>query len=82
MLTSILCMLMISSIPFPKFPLINFHSERKFSFVALIHIIITFFTFRGYILLPINILYIGSSIINWLQRNNKRELQTNSNPST
>ena len=80
MLTSILCMLMISSIPFPKFPIINFHSGKKNSFLLLLSILSLVFIllFRGYILLPITILYIGSSIINWLHRNNKRELQTNS----
>lgn len=80
MLVSILCMLMISSIPFPKFPILNFRSGKKNSILLGIFIfaLICALIFRGYILLPISIMYIGCSIIDWLIKNNKKELSTDS----
>ena len=78
MLTSVLCMLMISSIPFPKFPIFNFKSGKQNSILLLVFIISIIFIllFRSYILLPLTLLYIGWSIINWLLNNNKKELPT------
>ena len=80
MLVSILCMLMISPIPFPKFPILNFHSGKQNSIFLLIFLISIIFLlmFRGFILLPLSLLYISFSIINWLLNNNKKELQTTS----
>ena len=80
MLVSILCMLMISPIPFPKFPILNFRSGKQNSILLLIFLISIIFIlmFRGFILLPLSLLYISVSIINWLLRNNKKELQTTS----
>ena len=80
MLVSILCMLMISSIPFPKFPILNFRSGKKNSILlcTFIFALICSLMFRGYILLPFTLLYIGWSIIDWLIKNNKKELSTNS----
>ena len=80
MLVSILCMLMISPIPFSKFPILNFHSGKKNSILLLTFIfsLICLLIFRGFILLPISLLYIIWSIINWLLNNNKKQLSTNS----
>ena len=80
MLVSILCMLMVSSISFPKFPILNFRSGKKNSILlcTFIFALICSLMFRGYILLPFSLLYIGWSIIDWLIKNNKKEFSTNS----
>ena len=80
MLVSILCMLMISPIPFPKFPILNFRSGKQNSILLLIFLISIIFLlmFRGFILLPLSLLYISVSIINWLLSSNKKQLQTTS----
>ena len=78
MIVSILCMLMISSIPFAKFPILNFRSGKKNSILLFIFIfaLVCIIIFRGYILLPISITYIGWNVIDWLLKNNKKELST------
>jgi CDP-diacylglycerol--serine O-phosphatidyltransferase len=78
MLVSFLCMLMISTIPFPKFPILNFRSGKKNSVLlcTFIFSLICALLFKGYILLPISLVYIGWSIIHWLINNNKKKYST------
>ncbi len=78
MLVSFLCMLMISTIPFPKFPILNFRSGKKNSILLITFIfsLICLLLFKGYILLPISLVYIGWSIIHWLINNDKKKYPT------
>lgn len=77
-LVSFLCMLMISTIPFPKFPILNFRSGKKNSILlsTFIFSLICLLLFKGYILLPISLVYIGWSIIHWLINNDKKKYPT------
>jgi CDP-diacylglycerol--serine O-phosphatidyltransferase len=77
-LVSFLCMLMISTIPFPKFPILNFRSGKKNSILlsTFIFSLICLLLFKGYILLPISLVYIGWCIIHWLINNDKKKYPT------
>ena len=79
MLTFSLAVLMISPIPFAKFPLFSFHSGTKNSVSLILFFIslLLLYFFRGYVLLPISLMYIIVGIIKWLS--NPHRYNDNSN---
>ena len=68
MLVAALGFLMISPIHFAKFPLFSLKSGRKNSILLIVFIIslISSAIWKGYILMPITVIYIGWNIIYWL----------------
>ena len=79
MLTFSIAILMISPIPFAKFPLFSFHSGTKNSVSLILFFIslLLLYFFRGYVLLPISLMYIIVGIIKWLS--NPHRYNDNSN---
>jgi CDP-diacylglycerol--serine O-phosphatidyltransferase len=68
MLVAGISILMVSPIPFIKFPLLTFKSGRSNSIILIIFIIsmIGIVWFKGLFLLPITMLFIGWNIMHWL----------------
>jgi CDP-diacylglycerol--serine O-phosphatidyltransferase len=79
MLTFSMAVLMISPIPFAKFPLFSFHVGTKNSISLILFFIslLLLYFFRGYVLLPISLTYIIVGIIKWLS--NPHRYNDNSN---
>ena len=57
--------LMISKIPFPKFPPITFIGKESWKFYLLLVLIISIFYTNGFTLMPISLLIILGGIIKW-----------------
>ncbi len=74
---SLVCFLMVSPIHFIKFPLLSFTSGKKNTILLIIFIIcsIGLVWFKGLVLFPITILFIGWNIIFWLLRLNKNQAE-------
>ena len=72
-LTFGLAILMISPIPFAKFPLFSFHSgiKNSISLVTFFISLLLLYFFRGYVLLPMSLTYIIIGIIKWLSNPNR-----------
>jgi len=72
-LVAILGFLMVSRVPFSKFPLLSFKSGATNSFllVSFILTIISLGIWQGYVLLPLSLFYISWNIFRWMaiQRN-------------
>ena len=67
MLVAGISVLMVSPIPFIKFPLLTFKSGRSNSIILTIFIVsmIGVVWFKGLLLLPVILLFIGWNIIHW-----------------
>ena len=74
---SLVCFLMVSPIHFIKFPLLSFKSGKNNTILLIIFIIssIGLVWFRGQLLFPITILFIGWNIIFWLLKINKKQAE-------
>ncbi len=74
---SLVCFLMVSPIHFIKFPLLSFKSGKKNTTLLIIFLIcsVGIIWFRGLLLFPITILFIGWNIIFWLLHLNKKQAE-------
>jgi len=79
MLTFSVAVLMISPIPFAKFPLFSFHLgiKNSISLITFFISLLLLYFFRGYVLLPMSLTYIILGIIKWLS--NPHRYNDNSN---
>ena len=78
MLVGSVSVLMISPIPFAKFPLLTFRSGIKNSILLVIVIfsVIGIIWFKGIFLFPLTILFIGWNIVHWLINSSKSNLKS------
>ncbi len=78
MLVASLGVLMVSPISFNKFPLLSFKSGKANSFflVSFILWLILFFIYRGLVLFPMSLLYIGWNIFRWLTFSGRNSIQS------
>ncbi|MBT3299241.1 MAG: hypothetical protein HN657_01225 [Candidatus Marinimicrobia bacterium] len=78
-LVAILGFLMVSSVPFSKFPLFSFKSGATNSFllISFILTIISLAIWQGYVLLPLVLFYISWNIFRWMavQRHPTEEIE-------
>ncbi len=81
MLTFSLAVLMISPIPFAKFPLFSFHLgiKNSISLITFFISLLLLYFFRGYVLLPMSLMYIILGIIKWLSNPHRYTDDTNYN---
>ena len=81
MLVAGISILMVSPIPFIKFPLLSFKSGRSNTIVLLIFIIsvLGIIFLQGLFLLPITLLFIGWNIMHWLIHPEKNNIQSKIN---
>ncbi len=80
-LVAILGFLMVSRVPFSKFPLLSFKSGATNSFllIAFIFTVISLGIWQGYVLLPLSLFYISWNIFRWMavQRNHHAHDENN-----
>ena len=78
MFVAAISILMVSPIPFIKFPLLSFKSGRSNSIILSIFIlsVIGIIFLKGLLLLPVTMLFIGWNIIYWLLHPQKNDLHT------
>ena len=76
---SLVCFLMVSPVHFIKFPLLSFKSGKKNTIVLIIFIFcsIGLVLFKGLLLFPITILFIGWNIVFWSIKLNKKQAEIN-----
>ena len=81
MLVAGISILMVSPIPFIKFPLLSFRSGRYNSIILIIFIISVFgiILLQGFFLLPITLVFIGWNILHWLIHPQKNNIQSKIN---